>query len=80
VSNLRQRPTALVILVLIELFGLVVAIAGSTDRAFTLAVHAWAMVEGVALVLAFAAWPVLAVRAVRRPTAQSLTRFRITVR
>jgi hypothetical protein len=68
VVDIRTRPTSLIILVVIELFGVAMAVTSGVHLAIPVALPAWAVVEGFAIVLAFAAWPVLAVRAALRPS------------
>ena len=70
--TIQQRPTAMVILVLVELFGVALALAarGSSTLAGGLGAQHWALLP------AFAAWPLLAVRAARRPELQLAVRAR----
>jgi hypothetical protein len=63
VPTFRQRPTALVILALVEVFGFALAVAARGSLTLAGGLRA----DHAALLLAFAAWPWLAVRAARRP-------------
>ena len=71
--TLRERSTALVNLAVVELFGVTLAVAcppGAVPRTGEL------RADHAALLFAFAAWPLLAVRAARRRELEPAVRLR----
>ena len=68
----RQRSTALVILAVVELFGVALAV----DSPGLVPVAGGLRADHAAILFAFAAWPLLAVRAARRLELEPVVRLR----
>jgi hypothetical protein len=67
VATLRQRPTILIMVLLVEGFVLSLALHRGQVAGSALALPLWPVVESGLVLLAVAAWPLLAIRATRRP-------------
>jgi hypothetical protein len=66
-SVLHHRPAAFVTLVIVQLFGVALAIGAAGDVLEPIALPgSWRLAQYACLLCAFAAWPILGIRAVQR--------------